>query len=237
MFQTIQTIHFLKALGPRISKLILPSVSYTNTQIQIHKYTNTPSVKVPHRPYVCYIFGKHLVQGPQKVVDNCKIYQPRDNDTSIISCTIKKTYSPNYYKFVPVSRAKSEKYWYQHMCIVFIVIIITWSSSSPLAVALLCKAQGTLCRQGRQTIGIAANLKRKIRTKIFTTIPLLSAPPVWSLWTWLASELVFRLLIRSHPRKKRAETFFLKSESFVSGLGNLCIAARVVSFGGRTSRF
>ena len=41
MFQTIQTIHFLKALGPRISKLILPSVAYTNTQIQIHKYTNT----------------------------------------------------------------------------------------------------------------------------------------------------------------------------------------------------
>ena len=36
MFQTIQTIYFLKALGPRISKLILPSVSYKNTQIQIH---------------------------------------------------------------------------------------------------------------------------------------------------------------------------------------------------------
>ena len=34
MFWAIQTIYFLKALGPRISKLILPSVSYTNTQIQ-----------------------------------------------------------------------------------------------------------------------------------------------------------------------------------------------------------
>ena len=35
MLYTIQTIHFLKALGPSISKLILPSVSYTNTQIQL----------------------------------------------------------------------------------------------------------------------------------------------------------------------------------------------------------
>merc|ERR1712110_332222 len=41
MFNAIQTIYFLKALGPRISKLKLPSVSYSNTQIQIHKYTNT----------------------------------------------------------------------------------------------------------------------------------------------------------------------------------------------------
>ena len=39
MFYTIQTIYFLKALGPRISKRILPSVLYTNTQI--HKYKNT----------------------------------------------------------------------------------------------------------------------------------------------------------------------------------------------------
>ena len=41
MFQTIQTIHFLKAQGQRISELIFPSVSYTNTQTQIHKDTKT----------------------------------------------------------------------------------------------------------------------------------------------------------------------------------------------------
>ena len=29
------------------------------------KYTNTASVKVPHRPNICYIFGKPLEQGPQ----------------------------------------------------------------------------------------------------------------------------------------------------------------------------
>ena len=36
IFQAIQTTYFLKALGPRISKLILPSVSYSNTQIHIY---------------------------------------------------------------------------------------------------------------------------------------------------------------------------------------------------------
>ena len=41
VLQTIQTIHLLKALGLRISKLIFPSVSYTNTKIHKNKYTNT----------------------------------------------------------------------------------------------------------------------------------------------------------------------------------------------------
>merc|ERR1711981_808541 len=64
---TIQTIHFLKAIGPRISKLILPSVSCTNTQIQIHKYTNTAYEEVPERPNMWYIFEKRIVQGYQKL--------------------------------------------------------------------------------------------------------------------------------------------------------------------------
>ena len=55
-FKTIQTIHFLNALGPRISKPILQSFSCTNTQIQIHKYTNTAYDKVPERPKMWYIF-------------------------------------------------------------------------------------------------------------------------------------------------------------------------------------
>ena len=67
MFQTIQTIHFLKALGPRISKLIFPSVSYKNTQIQIHKYTNTAHYQVPERPNKWHIFEKRIVQGYQKL--------------------------------------------------------------------------------------------------------------------------------------------------------------------------
>ena len=41
---------------------------YTNTttQIQIHKYTNTASIKVADRPNMCYIFEKVMVRGPQK---------------------------------------------------------------------------------------------------------------------------------------------------------------------------
>ena len=56
----VQTIYFLKALDPRISKLILPSVSYKNTQIQIHKYTNTQikhMTKYQKDP-TCWIFLK-----------------------------------------------------------------------------------------------------------------------------------------------------------------------------------
>ena len=67
MFKTIQTIYFLKAFGPRISKLILPSVSCTNTQIQIHKYTITAYEEVPERPNMWYIFEKRIVQGYQKL--------------------------------------------------------------------------------------------------------------------------------------------------------------------------
>ena len=56
MFKNIQTIHFLKALGPGISKLVVLGVSYTNTQIQIHKNTNTVDDKVPERPNMWYFF-------------------------------------------------------------------------------------------------------------------------------------------------------------------------------------
>ena len=57
-------MHFLKALGQRISKLILPSVSCTNTQTQINKYTNTNTAydEVPERPNIWYIFAKDLTQ-------------------------------------------------------------------------------------------------------------------------------------------------------------------------------
>ena len=59
-------VHFPKALGPRISKLILSSVSWKNTQIQRHKYTNTAYDKVPERPNMWHIFEKRIVQRYQK---------------------------------------------------------------------------------------------------------------------------------------------------------------------------
>ena len=45
---------------------MLPSVGHANTQIQIHKYTNTVWVKFADRPNMCYIFEKVMVRGPQK---------------------------------------------------------------------------------------------------------------------------------------------------------------------------
>ena len=65
-FWTIQTIYFLKGNDIRTSKTMFPGVWRANTQIQIHKYTNTASVKVADRPNMCYIFEKVMVRGPQK---------------------------------------------------------------------------------------------------------------------------------------------------------------------------
>ncbi len=46
--------------------MIFWTVRYTNTQIQLHKYTNTVWVKFADRPNMCYIFEKVMVQRPQK---------------------------------------------------------------------------------------------------------------------------------------------------------------------------
>ena len=49
------------------SKLqMFPGVWHANTQIQIHKNTNTALVKVADRPNISYIFEKVMVRGPQK---------------------------------------------------------------------------------------------------------------------------------------------------------------------------
>ena len=39
---------------------MFPGVWRTNTQIQIHKYTNTALVKVADKPNMCYIFSVTL---------------------------------------------------------------------------------------------------------------------------------------------------------------------------------
>ena len=56
----------------RISKIIFPyvkrtSTKNTNTQIQIHKYTNTAYDEVPERPNIWYVFEKRIVQGYHKL--------------------------------------------------------------------------------------------------------------------------------------------------------------------------
>ena len=61
---------------------------YTNTitQIQIHKYTNTASIKVADRPNMCYIFEEVTVRGPQKQcsrVSDMQIHKYNNTNTQI----------------------------------------------------------------------------------------------------------------------------------------------------------
>ena len=52
IFKNLIMLYFWKAQGPRRSKLIFPTVKYTNTQIHQYKYTNTAYDEVP---------GKHML--------------------------------------------------------------------------------------------------------------------------------------------------------------------------------
>ena len=45
---------------------ICQTLKYTNTNTQIHKYTNIAYDEVPERPNMWYIFEKKIVQGYQK---------------------------------------------------------------------------------------------------------------------------------------------------------------------------
>ena len=47
-------------------RTMLGDVVLANTQIQIHKYTNTAMVKIADRHNMCYIFEKVMARGPQK---------------------------------------------------------------------------------------------------------------------------------------------------------------------------
>ena len=76
---------------------------YTNTNTQIHKYTNTVWVKLGDRPIMCYIFEKDIVWGPQKQcsqVSDIKIYKYKYTNTQIQfgpkSSTTTSSSSSNY---------------------------------------------------------------------------------------------------------------------------------------------
>ena len=62
---TWHVLYLWKCNGARISKSIFLSAWRANTQIQIHKYTNTASGKVADRHGMCYIYEKVLVRGSQ----------------------------------------------------------------------------------------------------------------------------------------------------------------------------
>ena len=65
---------------------MFPGVVRANTQIQIHKYTKTASVKVADRPIMCYIFEKVMARGPQKQcsqVSDVQIHKYKYTNTQI----------------------------------------------------------------------------------------------------------------------------------------------------------
>ena len=70
---------------------MFPSVWRANTQIQIHKYTNTASVKVADSLNMCYIFEKVMVRGPQKQcsqVSDIQIHTYKYTNTQIQFATL-----------------------------------------------------------------------------------------------------------------------------------------------------
>ena len=65
---------------------MFPSVGHANTQIQLHKYTNTVWVKFADRPNMCYIFENVMVRGPQKQcseVSDVQIHKYKNTNTQI----------------------------------------------------------------------------------------------------------------------------------------------------------
>ena len=61
---------------------------YTNTNTEIHKYTNTAYDEIPERPNMWYIFEKRIVQGFQKLyfhVPNAPLQKYKYTNTQIQS--------------------------------------------------------------------------------------------------------------------------------------------------------
>ena len=59
-------LHEMGSVKFNVYSCVTCKYTNTTTQIQIHKYTNTASIKVADRPNMCYIFEKVMVRGPQK---------------------------------------------------------------------------------------------------------------------------------------------------------------------------
>merc|ERR1712110_124241 len=77
---------FSESSWSRISKLILPSVSYSNTQIQIHKYTNTQIQHITkcQKDPTCGIFLKRgLFRGIKNDIHMCQTHKYKNTNTQI----------------------------------------------------------------------------------------------------------------------------------------------------------
>ena len=73
--------------GPQNNVPGCMTCKYTNTNTQIHKYTNTALVKVADRHDMCYIFEKVMVWGPQKQcswVSDLQIQKYKYTNTALV---------------------------------------------------------------------------------------------------------------------------------------------------------
>ena len=73
------TLHHLSKI--RMNRQPSNTQRHTNTQIQIHKYTDTACAEVPERPNMWYIFAKRVVQGYQKLYSNVPNAQIQNTNT------------------------------------------------------------------------------------------------------------------------------------------------------------
>ena len=83
---------------------------YTNTNTQIHKYTNTVWVKLGDRPIMCYIFEKDIVWGPQKQcsqVSDIKIYKYKYTNTQIHKYSLGQNHQQQHHHHHPTTKANS----------------------------------------------------------------------------------------------------------------------------------
>ena len=89
MFQTIQTIYFLKAYHLVMTMTATETYKNTNTKTKTHTHTDKDKYKVLPRPNVCYIYQKQGVQG-FKILYWLSSCDDKDKDT--ILCIIRAEY-------------------------------------------------------------------------------------------------------------------------------------------------
>ena len=104
--KTQYVVYFWKEDCSRVSKMILPCVKRANTQIQIHKYTNTAYDEVPERPNMQYILKKKgLFKGIKNYIPMCQMRK----------CKVKCQKDPTCGIFLK-RRLFKDVFWVSHSC-------------------------------------------------------------------------------------------------------------------------
>ena len=73
-----------------MSKMIFWTVRYTNTQIQIHKYTNTAGDEVPEIPNILIFLKSQRYQDIKNDILDCQIHKYTNTKTQMHKYTVTK---------------------------------------------------------------------------------------------------------------------------------------------------